>query len=99
MQAKREIAPEELVLLYQDCFGSPAGKVVLTHLVAKFGFTNKSTNVPGDPYGTHVNEGHRGVLVYIGKMLSMTPDDMKQPTQAESETSVERKGAGHDEEF
>jgi hypothetical protein len=55
--------------------------------------------VPGDPYGTHVNEGHRGVLVYIGKMLSMTPDDMKQPTQAESETSVERKGAGHDEEF
>lgn len=99
MQANREVSPEELLLLYQDCFNSPAGKVVLAHLVAKFGFTSKSTNVPGDPYGTHINEGHRGVLVYIGKMLSLTPDDLKQPKQAESETSIPQKGEAHEGEF
>jgi len=98
MQDRREVGPEELLLAYQECFGSPVGKVVLAHLVAKFGFTTKSTNVSGDPYGTHVNEGHRGVLVYIGKMLSMTPDDVKQPVKTESEP-VQRRGEGNENEF
>ena len=79
----REVGPEELVVHYKDCFGTPAGKVVLAHLVAKFGFINRSTNVPGDPYGTHVNEGHRGVMVHIGRMLAMTPAEAKQQKHTE----------------
>lgn len=80
MQASgREIGPEELLSSYQECFNSPAGRIVLAHLVAKFAFTNKSTNVPGDPYGTHINEGHRGVMVFIGKMLSTPPGALKEP--------------------
>jgi|TARA_R110000822_G_scaffold9747_1_gene37466 hypothetical protein len=98
MQVSREVGPEELLLAYQECFGSPVGKVVLTHLAHKFGFIEKSTNVPGDPYGTHINEGHRGVLVYIGKMLSMTTDDLKQPKAAESEP-FQQKGESHEGEF
>lgn len=88
MPANRTVGPEELLLAYQECFNSPAGKIVLAHLVAKFGFTVKSTNVPGDPYGTHINEGHRGVLVYIGKMLSTTTDDLKQDSATVNETTA-----------
>lgn len=89
----REITQEELVAAYQEWGASPAGKIVLNHLIAKFGFISKSTNVPGDPYGTHINEGHRGVMVYIGRMMAMTPDDLKQPKRAETEEKT------HDDEF
>jgi len=98
MQGNREVGPEEVLLAYQECFGSPVGRVVMAHLLTKFGFLSKSTNVPGDPYGTHINEGHRGVMVHIGKMLSMTTDDLKQPKQAEGEP-VQQKGESHEGEF
>lgn len=80
----RTVGREELVELYKECFGTSAGKVVLAHLITKFGFTSRSTNVPGDPYGTHVNEGHRGVLVHIGHMLATTPDEAKQQEHTEA---------------
>ena len=83
MQPNRHVSEEELITAYQECFNSPAGKVVLAHLAHKYGFISKSTNVPGDPYGTHINEGHRGVLVYIGKMLSVGPDDLKRQKHTE----------------
>lgn len=92
MQA-REITQEELVSAYQEWGSSPAGKIVLNHLIAKFGFINRSTNVPGDPYGTHINEGHRGVMVYIGRMMAMQPGDEKLPNRAETEERV------YDDEF
>lgn len=95
MQAKREIGIEELVSAYQEWGSSPAGKIVINHLVAKFGFINKSTNVPGDPYGTHVNEGHRGVMVFIGRMMSLQPEDLKKDATADT-TGDEGK---HDDEF
>jgi len=91
MQA-REVTQEELVSAYQEWGSSPAGSIVLNHLLAKFGFISKSTNVPGDPYGTHINEGHRGVMVYIGRMMAMKPEDLKQPKRAETEEQ-------HDGEF
>lgn len=78
----REIGMEELLAAYQECFKSPAGQIVLNHLVAKFGFISKSVNVPGDPYGTHINEGHRGVMVHIGRMMAMTPADLVKPKRA-----------------
>jgi hypothetical protein len=74
-QAARHVDQAELIACYQECFSTEAGKIVLAHLVAKFGFTTRGTNVPGDPYGTHVNEGHRGVMVHIGAMLAKVPGD------------------------
>lgn len=74
-QGKRRIQPHEVAAAYQELFASPAGQIVLNHLVAKFGFTNKSTFVPGDPAHSAIYEGQRSVMVYIGQQLAWTPED------------------------
>jgi hypothetical protein len=74
-QANRQVKPHEVAAAYKELFTSPAGQIVMAHLVAKFGFTNKTTFVPGDPHHTAVHEGQRSVLVYIGQQLAYNPED------------------------
>ena len=81
----KEVTPEELVLAYQDTFRGESGQIVLNHMAQKFGFIGRSTFVNGDPYGTHINEGHRGVMVFIGKMLMANAADQRQAARGETD--------------
>lgn len=74
-QLNRQVQPHEVAAAYKEVFASPAGQVVMAHLVAKFGFINKTTFVPGDPMHSAIYEGQRSVMVYIGQQLSFTPED------------------------
>lgn len=68
MQGK-VIDRDQAIAAYQECFASPAGQIVIQHLLMKFGFNRRSTFVPGDPHHSAANEGQRSVLVFIGQML------------------------------
>lgn len=74
-QPRRQVQPHEVAAAYKELFASPAGQIVLQHLVAKFGFVNKTTFVPGDPMHSAVFEGQRSVMVYIGQQMAWTPED------------------------
>lgn len=71
----RQVQPQEVAAAYQELFNSPAGRIVMAHLVAKFGFINKTTFVPGDPMHSAIYEGQRSVMVYIGQQLAFNPED------------------------
>lgn len=58
-----------LVLDYQAVFRSEAGLKVLRDLMAHFGYTRKSTLVPGEPLASARNEGQRTVLIHVGRYL------------------------------
>lgn len=68
-----EIGRDELIAAVHETFHSPPGRIVLGWLSSKFGFIRSSTHVPGDPYGSSVNEGTRLVCVEIGKLLESDP--------------------------
>ena len=72
-EAVTEIGRDELIAAVQETFQSPSGQVVLGWMSAKFGFIHSTTHVPGDPYGSSVNEGMRLVCVEIGKLLESDP--------------------------
>lgn len=74
-QANRQVQPHEVAAAYKELFASPAGRIVMAHLVAKFGFTGKTTLVAGDPCLTAANEGQRSVLIYIGQQLAFNPEE------------------------
>ncbi|MGD9724401.1 MAG: hypothetical protein AB7U76_24445 [Pirellulales bacterium] len=84
-QTAKEVQPHETVLAYQEAFASPAGRIVLAHLLARFGFTERSTFEPGDMHRTVLHEGQRSVLVHIGRMLAANPDTIEKPAAAENE--------------
>ena len=69
-----EINRDELAAAVQEVFQSAPGQIVLGWLSAKFGFIRSTTHIPGDPYGSSVNEGMRLVCVEIGKLLESDPD-------------------------
>ena len=50
-------------LWYNQAFSSTAGEKVLADLKQRF--YDRPSNVPGDPFQTHVNEGAREVMLYI----------------------------------
>ena len=70
-----EIGRDELAAAVQEVFHSEPGQIVLGWMSAKFGFIRSTTYVPGDPYGSAVNEGMRWVCVEIGKLLESDPGD------------------------
>jgi hypothetical protein len=78
---KEEITPAELHEAYNDTFGSPAGRIVLTDLIYHFGFTTKST-FGNTPEESAANEGQRSLLIYIDKVLNTAPLD---PTKKDVE--------------
>jgi hypothetical protein len=69
----REITPAETVHAYQEVFTSPAGQIVLAHLMAQFSFSRQSTFKPGvsRTEDTLFYEGQRSVLVKVGYMLDV----------------------------
>ena len=70
-----DIGRNELIAAVQEVFQSPPGQIVLGWMSAKFGFIRSTTYVPGDPYGSAVNEGMRWVCVEIVKLLESDPGD------------------------
>jgi len=83
MQA-REVQPHELAMAFQECFSTPAGQIVLTYLVAKFGRTS-ATTFDENPQRMAYNEGQRTVLVDIGKKLATKPADLETTTTGTTE--------------
>lgn len=83
MQA-REVQPHELAMAFQECFGTPAGQIVLTYLVAKHGYTN-STTFDQNPSIMAYNEGRRAVLIDIGRKMATQPADLETPTTGTTE--------------
>ena len=61
---------EELQKTYNKIFSSKEGKIILEDL-RKRCFAYAPTNVPGDPYATHINEGMRNVLLHIETKMKM----------------------------
>jgi len=94
-QFNRQVQPHEVAAAYKELFSSPAGQIVMAHLVAKFGFINKTTFVPGDPMHSAVYEGQRSVMVYIGQQLAWSPEN-EQDQEAVREPQQEKK-VEHDE--
>lgn len=60
---------------YRDVFTSQSGRIVLADLVRHFGFTKRSTIVPGDAQLSAANEGSRRVVVWIERRLTQDPQD------------------------
>lgn len=68
---------------YVNTFESADGRIVLKDLRAHF--YDVSTYVPGDPYGTHVGEGGREVVLRILTLLKEEHEGVKEP-QKDAET-------------
>lgn len=60
---------------YRQVFNTAAGRTVLEDLQEN-SFIHTSTYMPGDPYGTAMNEGTRRLVVHIQNMLRVEPDQM-----------------------
>lgn len=82
------VSPVDLQKAYQDVFTSPAGHILMADLIRQFGFTTRSTRVPGDRQASDMNEGARLTLVYIERVLHTDPTT----TQAEE---ADYDGSGH----
>lgn len=52
---------------YYDLFSTPQGQEVLADLDARF--KDIQTYIPGDPYGTHINEGGRMIMLFIHQQI------------------------------
>lgn len=85
-KANKEAAEAALVKetrrAYLTVFSGDAGKRVLADL--RQAFYDRSSFVPGDPYGTHVAEGERAVVLRILTILAEESDVPKEP-QADAE--------------
>lgn len=77
----------EIISAYQTLFNSQAGQTVLDDLTRRFGYVDLSTM--DDQYNVNrmvYNEGQRSVLVAIGQMLSLNPNDPQfQPDKDEAD--------------
>jgi len=71
---------EELQKAYNKTFSNQEGKLVLADLRQRC-FAYAPTNVPGDPYGTHINEGMRNVLLHIETKMKMALLTQKKENQ------------------
>jgi len=63
----KELSHDELCAIYRKVFSSGLGKTVLEDLRRSYG--DRSSFIPGDPYGTHFREGQRGVYLDIIAMI------------------------------
>lgn len=63
------LSPEDIHAAYEAIFLSREGEIVLADLVRHFGFTTRSTLVPGDTAHSAYQEGQRTVMVHIMKVL------------------------------
>lgn len=70
---------KKLVLFadYKSVFTSERGKNVLKDLMKRSSFIS-SSHVPGDPYTSAYNEGARGVVVHILRVLKMDLNKMEE---------------------
>lgn len=62
---KKKITPIDYVKMYQETFGTPAGRLVLMDLCNRFhmmGATRKKEDVAGD---MEFREGQRNVMLYL----------------------------------
>lgn len=60
---------KNLRIAYKQTFNTEAGQKVLKDLQGRC-FKYDTTVVPGDPQGTHVNEGARQILLTIEELMS-----------------------------
>lgn len=65
---------------YVDTFTSSPGRVVLADLRREF--YDVTTYIPGDPYGTHVGEGQRAVILRLLTILSEEADGPKEAQES-----------------
>ncbi len=83
-QAREKAAQERRIRqAYVSIFESPDGRVVLGDLRKQF--YDVSTHVPGDPYGTHVNDGARDVVLRI---LAILAEEADRPKEAQKDAEV-----------
>lgn len=64
---RKRLSAAQIKAAYKATFGSESGRIVLDDLLRSF--VNRTSYVPGDPYGTHVREGRREVVLRIQFML------------------------------
>lgn len=74
MDQNRVEKTKKLISQYKKTFSSVEGRAVLHDLMRGNFVLDKTTFVPGDPYGTARNEGHREVVVKILSILKMDPE-------------------------
>lgn len=67
--AEIQAANEELIKAYRQCFGSPAGKVVMADLIAFCRFRREAT--------TPIEEGQRRVFLRIINMVCLTDEQLQ----------------------
>jgi len=60
---------KEVRIAFMQTFGTEQGLKVLEYLQLRC-FKYQSTFIPNDPYGTHVNEGARRILLTIEELMS-----------------------------
>ncbi len=66
---------KQLKVDFCQTFQTEAGIRVLTQL-EKWGFKRDSTFVPGDVYGTIINEGRRQMLISIENVMTLNVDKL-----------------------
>jgi hypothetical protein len=82
-QAAADARAKEIRRSYLGFFTSSDGRNVLSDL--RVTFYDRICHVPGDPYGTHVAEGMRQVVLRILTIMAQESDAPKE-TQPEAET-------------
>ena len=82
-QREKDAREKHVRRCYVDVFTSRPGLVVLADLRKQF--YDVSTYVPGDPYGTHVSEGGREVVLRILTVLAEEAEGPKEK-QEKAET-------------
>lgn len=74
--AAGRISPADVAEAWQEIMRTEEGRVVLSDLQARFGFTSESTFDP-NPATMAFKEGQRAAMIYIGKMLSTDPQALR----------------------
>lgn len=77
------ITRSEVAAAVQRLAETPDGQALFAYFTSKYGFTRKTTLVPGNADLTASNEGQRMVLVDLGILMDVDPLKLAEMEQAE----------------
>lgn len=75
--------PASVAEAWQEIAQTEEGRLILADLAAKFGFQTKST-FDTNAATMAFHEGQRAVMVHIGKLLSLDPQELREKLEGNS---------------
>ncbi len=78
-----DVSPVDTCIAYKVVAATQEGQIMIADLMRRFGFSRCTTLVPGDSEMTAFQEGHRVVIIHIGRQIDADPASFEDQNEVE----------------